>query len=117
MGIIHLDAHFDLCDEIDGDYLSHGSTESRALELKNISDIGSIFFLGVRSVETQELPFIRDKKINILKAMDIRRQGVGKSLEKIREKMKKFSKIYLTVDIDMLDPLVTSGEYLTECGK
>jgi len=109
LGIIHLDAHFDLCDEIDGNYLSHGSTERRALELKNISDIGNIFFVGVRSVEAQELPFIRDKKINILKAMGIRRQGVGKSLERIRDKMKKFSKIYLTVDIDVLDPAYAPG--------
>lgn len=109
LGIIHLDAHFDLCDEIDGNYLSHGSTQRRALELKNISDIGNIFFVGVRSIETQELPFIRDKKINILKALDIRRQGVGKSLERIREKMKKFPGIYLTIDIDVLDPAYAPG--------
>ncbi len=109
LGVIHLDAHFDLCDEIDGNYLSHGSTERRTLELKNISDIRNIFFVGVRSVEAQELPFIRDKKINILKAMDIRRQGVGKSLERIREKMKKFPRIYLTIDIDVLDPAYAPG--------
>lgn len=109
LGIIHLDAHFDLCDEIDGNYLSHGSTERRALELKNISDIGNIFFVGVRSIEAQELPFIRDKKINILKAMDIHRQGVDKSLERIREQMKKFPRIYLTIDIDVLDPAYAPG--------
>ena len=109
LGIIHLDAHFDLCDEIDGNYLSHGSTERRALELKNISDIRNIFFVGVRSVEAQELSFIRDKKINILKAMDIRRQGVGKSLERIIEQMNKFPKIYLTIDIDVLDPAYAPG--------
>lgn len=109
LGVIHLDAHFDLCDEIDGNYLSHGSTERRTLELKNISDIGSIFFVGVRSVEALELSFIRDKKINILKAMDIRRQGVSKSLERIRGKMKKFPRIYLTIDIDVLDPAYAPG--------
>lgn len=109
LGVIHLDAHFDLCDEIDENYLSHGSTERRTLELKNISDIGNIFFVGVRSVEAQELSFIRDKKINILKAMDIRRQGVSKSLERIRGKMKKFPRIYLTIDIDVLDPAYAPG--------
>ena len=29
-GIIHIDAHFDLCHEMHGDILSHGSTERRA---------------------------------------------------------------------------------------
>ena len=47
--------------------------------------------------------------MNILKAMDIRRQGVSKSLEKIREKMEKFSKIYFTIDIDVLDPAYAPG--------
>ena len=36
-GIIHIDAHMDLCDALDGDYLSHGNTERRALELENVS--------------------------------------------------------------------------------
>lgn len=39
-GIVHIDAHFDLCDDMDGDKLSHGSTERRALELKNINGLG-----------------------------------------------------------------------------
>ena len=35
--------------------------------------------------------------------MDIRRHGVFKSLKKIRKKMGKFSKIYLTIDIDVVE--------------
>jgi len=109
LGIIHLDAHFDLCDEIDGNYLSHGATERRALELKNIFSIENIFFVGVRSIEFQELSFIENKNTNILKAMDIRNEGVAESLKRIKEKMKKFSKIYISIDIDVLDPAYAPG--------
>jgi len=109
LGIIHLDAHFDLCNEMGGNELSHGCTERRALELKNVRDIGNIFFVGIRSVETQELSFIYDKKINIIKAMDFRHNGTNKSLKMIKEKMKKFNKIYLTIDIDVLDPAYAPG--------
>ena len=35
-GIIHIDAHFDLCHEMHGDILSHGSTERRATELSHV---------------------------------------------------------------------------------
>ncbi len=43
-GIIHIDAHFDLCDALGDDKLSHGSVERRALELDNVPDSESIFF-------------------------------------------------------------------------
>ena len=109
LGIIHLDAHFDLCNEMGGNELSHGCTERRALELKNVRDIGNIFFVGIRSVETQELSFIYDEKINIIKAMDFRHNGTDKSLKMIKEKMNKFPRIYLTIDIDVLDPAYAPG--------
>jgi len=109
LGIIHLDAHFDLCNEMGGNELSHGCTERRALELKNVRDIGNIFFVGIRSVETQELSFVYNEKINIIKAMDFRHNGTDKSLKMIKEKMKKFPRIYLTIDIDVLDPAYAPG--------
>lgn len=33
-------------DEMDGDPLSHGSTERRALELKNVPGCDALFFVG-----------------------------------------------------------------------
>lgn len=108
-GIIHIDAHFDLCHEMGGDLLSHGSTERRALELENVPDTESIFFVGVRSVESEELEFIRKNKMNIIKALDIRRDGVAKTIETIKEKMSRFDQIYMTIDIDSLDPAYAPG--------
>lgn len=108
-GIIHIDAHFDLCHEMGGDLLSHGSTERRALELENVPDTESIFFAGVRSVESEELEFIQNHKMNILKALDIRRDGVVKTIETIKEKMSRFDYIYMTIDIDSLDPAYAPG--------
>lgn len=108
-GIIHIDAHFDLCNDMDGDLLSHGSTERRALELENIPDSESIFFVGVRSIESEELDFINRNRMNIIGAADVRRDGVEKTLCTIKEKMKRFNKIYITVDIDSLDPAYAAG--------
>lgn len=108
-GIIHFDAHFDLCDNQNGDKLSHGSTERRALELKNVGDTENIFFIGIRSIESDEVDFFNKNKINILSAKDINHKGVEKSLEIIKNKMKKFNKIYITIDIDCLDPAYAAG--------
>ena len=53
-GIIHVDAHLDLCEALEGDYLSHGSTERRALELENVSSFENLYFIGIRSIEPDE---------------------------------------------------------------
>lgn len=108
-GIIHIDAHFDLCHEMGGDLLSHGSTERRALELDNVPDTESIFFVGIRSVESEELEFINNHKMNIIKALEVRKNGVEKTLETIKKKMARFEHIYITVDIDSLDPAYAPG--------
>jgi len=108
-GIIHIDSHFDLCNEMGGDKLSHGSTERRALDLENVIDTESIFFVGVRSIETEEYDFINKNKMNMLGAMDIRKYGVERALYQIKEKMKRFNKIYITLDIDALDPAYAPG--------
>ena len=108
-GIVHLDAHFDLCDHLDGNRLSHGSTQRRALELKNVTDAANIFFVGIRSVELDELDFIGKNKINVIRALDFARLGPEKSALLIRQKMSRFNKIYITIDIDVLDPAYAPG--------
>ncbi|TCP21865.1 agmatinase [Scopulibacillus darangshiensis] len=108
-GIIHIDAHFDLCHEMGGDYFSHGSTERRALELENVPDTESIFFVGIRSVESEELAFIQENRMNIIGAMDVRQNGIDQTLKTIKTKMSRFKKIYMTIDIDSLDPAYAPG--------
>ena len=108
-GIIHIDAHFDLCQEMNGDILSHGSTERRALELENITGVESLFFLGIRSVETQELEFIRKNSINCLSSKDMAEIGVEAVLTKVKDRFKGYKNIYITLDIDCLDPAYAPG--------
>lgn len=108
-GIIHIDAHFDLCDSQGGDRLSHGSTERRALELEHIKGIEDIFFLGIRSIESEELEFLNTNPVQVVTAKDISRKGVGKALNRLKEQLAHLNKIYLTIDIDCLDPAYAAG--------
>ena len=108
-GIIHLDAHFDICDELGGDKLSHGCTERRALELENIKGPKNFFFIGIRSIEMDELHFIEGKDLSIINAHDFDKLGVPAVVDKVKQGMRNFNKIYLTVDIDCLDPAFAAG--------
>lgn len=108
-GIIHIDAHFDLCDELEGDRLSHGSTERRALELNHVNSTENLFFIGIRSIEMDEFHFKQENKINVVNAHDFHELGTSKIVERVKEYMSKFNKIYITLDIDCLDPAFAAG--------
>ena len=108
-GIIHLDAHFDLSDDQDGNKYAHGCPSRRALELKNISEPDNMFFIGIRSVEMDELEFLEENRVNVVSSRDFYKMGVEKVLEEVKEKMKHLKHIYITVDIDVLDPAYAGG--------
>ncbi len=108
-GIIHIDAHMDLCDALGGDYLSHGNTQRRALELEHVSSFENIYFIGIRSIEPEEFELYLSNDIQIKRACDCYAQGIESIAGDCVEKMKKFSKVYLTFDIDALDPAYAAG--------
>jgi agmatinase len=108
-GIIHIDAHFDLCDSLNGDPLSHGSVQRRALELKNIAGLENICFIGIRSIEPEEYEFKKDNPVIVYSAYDCHNLGIEKVSQRVIEQMSKFSKVYLTLDIDSLDPAYAPG--------
>lgn len=108
-GIIHIDAHFDLCDKLYGDSLSHGSTERRALEMSNIGGTENLYFIGIRSIEPDEYQFKATHDVQVKTAYDCFHEGIEAVADDCVARMKKFDKIYLTFDIDALDPGYAAG--------
>lgn len=108
-GIIHIDAHFDLCDDMHGDILSHGSTERRATELQHVRDSNHLYFIGIRSIESDELEFFNSNQINVVSAADVEHMGAQAAIEKVVAHMRQFDKVYITLDIDCLDPAYAAG--------
>lgn len=108
-GIIHIDAHMDLCDALEGDYLSHGNTERRALELEHVSSFENIYFIAIRSIEPDEFELYKENDIQVKTAYDCYKEGIEAVAEDCIAKMKKFDKVYVTFDIDALDPAYAAG--------
>ncbi len=108
-GIIHIDAHFDLCDTLCDDPLSHGSVQRRALDLKNVSGTDNLYFVGIRSIEPDEFEFKKNNNINVHNAYSCHKIGMEKVAEDVVGKMSKFNKVYITLDIDCLDPGFAAG--------
>ncbi|OPL13070.1 MAG: hypothetical protein AVO34_06425 [Firmicutes bacterium ML8_F2] len=108
LGVIHLDAHLDLCDEIDGNCLSHGCTHRRIAEEGKLP-FEQVCFVGIRSFEKQELQFLEGRRANIISAAEIYREGLSSTAQKVRRRLEHCRAVYLTLDIDFLDPATAPG--------
>lgn len=109
VAILHFDAHPDLLYEMDGNIMSHGSVHRRTLECDHFSAEENLFLVGIRSLETEEMEFIRDKCVNTLTARDVYQLGITECVRRIVNKLSRFNKVYLTLDIDCLDPAYAAG--------
>lgn len=108
IGIIHFDAHYDLCDEYDGHKWSHACTEARSLE--SIITGEDLTFVGIRVAEVTELETIAaNPGITVVKAMEVHKAGVEAVFSKLANKYRDYDAVYLTVDIDVLDPAFAPG--------
>ena len=95
--IIHFDAHADLRDDYLGQKLSHACVLRRCHDL--VGD-GHIFQFGIRSGDREEFEFA--KKHTVMNRFSL--DGLAGTVEKLRGK-----NVYLTVDMDVLDPSVFPG--------
>jgi len=108
IGIIHFDAHYDLCGEYDGHKWSHACTEARSLE--TVISGEDLFFVGIRVAEESELETIAGNPgITVVKAKEVHRTGVEAVFKKLKDKFADYDAVYLTIDIDVLDPAFAPG--------
>lgn len=116
IGIIHFDSHPDIIDTYDGHKWSHACTQRRALELDAMKPEG-LTFIGLRSFMEEELEYFeKHPEITIIKARDVYRRGIDYVLDTVKEKYRNYTKIYLTLDIDVLDPAFAPGTGTPEAG-
>ena len=107
--LLHFDAHADLRNSYNGEKFSHASAIRRCLDYKNVSLIS----FGVRNISQSEIPFLKKNKsrINIFWAKDKALWNLNKFKKLIKNKI-----IYLTFDVDSLDPSIMPATGTPEPG-
>ena len=105
-GIIHIDAHADICEFYDGSKNSHACVNKRALD--NGFAPEDITLLGIRSYEEQEVEFLKTSPIDIYSA-DALITDSDKILKEIVKKYSDYDGVYLSFDIDAVDPAYAPG--------
>ena len=108
-GIVHIDAHSDLCDTLGGDKYSHACVQRRAFEFENMGKPENFYFVGIRSFEPDELAFLSAHPVHMKTAKQVFAEGIQRVASDVVAKMKRFPSVYITVDIDGLDPAYAAG--------
>lgn len=102
--IIHLDAHADLREDYLGNKLSHATVIRRICDFINP---GNVYQFGIRSGERSEFEWGRKNTSFNPFVLD----GIKTLEEKLGD-----SPVYITIDLDVLDPSIFSGTGTPEAG-
>ena len=99
--VVSFDAHLDLRKEFLGLKLSH-TTFMRCIneEVKP----AKIIEVGTRAVCKEELAYAKKAGIDFFTSQQIRKEGSAQIAQALREKLAPYDKVYVSVDMDVLDP-------------
>jgi agmatinase len=99
--VVSFDAHLDLRGEFLGLTLSHTTFMQRVCrEVKP----AKIFEVGTRSVCQEELDYAKKAGVEFFSTQQIRAEGTKKIVEQLKAKLAAYQNVYLSVDMDVLDP-------------
>ena len=111
--IIHFDAHADLREDYLGNPLSHACVLRRCHDL--VGD-GRIFQFGIRSGTRDEFQFMKDGHVTTEPFADSTLESVVKVLSSPLPSTFTSVPVYLTIDMDVLDPSEFPGTGTQEAG-
>ncbi|MCE7735467.1 MAG: agmatinase [Candidatus Heimdallarchaeota archaeon] len=110
VAVIWVDAHRDLLDKLSKSRFSHGSPLRRALELDNIQP-NNVLLVGTRYFTSEEDTFVEENRIREIRMVDMELDSY--LLSKFNKMVKQIATnsdfLYLSIDIDVLDPSVAPG--------
>ena len=116
VALIHVDAHADVNDTMFGEPVAHGTIFRRAIEEKLV-DPRSMFQIGLRATgyAAEDFDWARDKGFSVTQAEELWHRSAAPLIAKIRDDLGD-APIYLSFDIDALDPAFATGTGTQEIG-
>jgi agmatinase len=99
--IVSFDAHLDIRDEFSGLRMSHTTFMRRIDEEVRPAKIIEV---GTRAVCNEELRYAKKAGIEFFTTQQIRKEGTKRIVEQLNEKLAKYKHVYISVDMDVLDP-------------
>ncbi len=116
VALIHIDAHADVNDEMFGEKIAHGTPFRRAME-EGLLACDKVFQIGLRGsgYSPDDFNWSRRQGFTVVQAEECWYQSMKPLMARVREVIGDHP-VYLTYDIDSLDPAFAPGTGTVEVG-
>ena len=105
LGVLYIDAHMDFRASYLGDDRSHACSSRRIVERVGARNV---VVLGVRSVSREEVDDNQEIGMAFVTAHEVARSGIESAVQRALN-MLKTDRIYVSLDIDAIDPAFAAG--------
>jgi len=116
VGLIHVDAHADINENMFGEKIAHGTPFRRAVEDK-LLDTKRCIQIGLRATgyAADDFDWPRQQGFRVVQAEECWHKSLTPLMDEVRKQMGK-GPVYLSFDIDSLDPAFAPGTGTPEIG-
>ena len=116
VGLIHVDAHADINEHMFGEKIAHGTPFRRAVE-EGLIDPHRTWQIGLRGTgyTAEDFDWARDQGLTVVQAEELWHRSATPLIEQARAALGD-GPVYLTFDIDSLDPGFAPGTGTPEIG-
>ena len=117
LAVVHVDANADMNDEMFGERIAHGTVFRRALE-EGLINPKAMVQLGLRATgyAADDFDWARDRGVRVIPAEDCWYQSLAPMMSELRGALGPEVPVYLSFDIDSLDPSIAPGTGTPEPG-
>lgn len=116
VALIHVDAHADINDEMFGEKIAHGTPFRRAVE-EGLLKCDKVFQIGLRGTgySAGDFDWSRQQGFTVIQAEECWHKSLTPLMAEVRQVIGDHP-VYLTYDIDSLDPAFAPGTGTVEVG-
>ncbi len=116
VGLVHIDAHTDINDEMFGEKIAHGTPFRRAME-EGLLDGDRVVQIGVRGTgyAADDFDWSREQGFRVVQAEECWYKSLAPLMVEVRQQLGD-GPVYLSFDIDGLDPSFAQGTGTPEVG-
>jgi len=117
VALVHVDAHADVNDEMFGEPIAHGTPFRRAVE-EGLLACDRVWQIGLRGTgyAADDFDWPRAQGFSVVQAHEVWYQSLAPLMAQVRERIGPKHPVYITFDIDGIDPSFAGGTGTPEIG-
>jgi guanidinobutyrase len=117
VALVHVDAHADINDTMFGEPIAHGTPFRRAVE-EGLLACDKVWQIGLRGTgyAADDFDWPRSQGFTIVQAHEVWYRSLAPLMQEVRERIGRSHPVYISFDIDGIDPSFAGGTGTPEIG-